>query len=358
MRRVHVMILKSKSRKKPTFHQLYDYMERGTEDPIFVLTHNLKLSRGTGREQVLEQFNENARFLRKSEKQNYLYHEIISLKITKELEKSRLQRIMYEIGKIYLQERAKENLAYGRIHIEKSQENDFTNAHLHLMISSNGFESTKRHRLEKTQFHAIQRNLERYICERYPELEQERVYDKHFEKIRVNEQEYQLKQRTGIKTQREKVKELLQFILEQSQTKEEFIEYCQKFTIAVYQRGKNTGVEIDGTKYRLNKLELEETYQKFCEKVQRIEELNKIHEQEIQKERVYESELLKTRMEELEKIRNEQERLRQKEQELEEEVKEIQRETDPQDIVSKRLQELYRLREQQRQYEQEQTREP
>ena len=54
-------------------------------------------------------------------------------------------------------------------------------------------ESTKRHRLDKNQFHTIQKQLEAYILERYPELEQQKVYDKSFEKVRVDEKEYQLK---------------------------------------------------------------------------------------------------------------------------------------------------------------------
>ena len=178
------MIIKSMSRKTPTFNQLFDYMEKGSKDSTFILTHNLKIARGSNRENVLEQFYDNASFLRRSDKQNYLYHEVLSLKLTKNIEETRIKRIMFELSRMYLQERARENLAYGRIHIEPSNDMSFTNVHVHLMISSNGLESTKRHRLEKQQFHTIQKQLEVYVLEQYPELEQQKVYDKSFEKKR------------------------------------------------------------------------------------------------------------------------------------------------------------------------------
>lgn len=346
------------SRKSPTFNQLYDYMERGTKDCAFILTHNLNLSRGTNRENILEQFYDNANYLRKSQKQNYLYHEIISLKITRNIEESRLKRIMFELGRMYLQERAKENIAYGRIHIEPNESLSFTNIHVHLMISSNGLESTKRHRLEKHSFHTIQKQLESYILERYPELEQKRVYEKSFEKIRVNNKEYQFKQRTGKKTQREQVKELLSFIFEQVQSQEELLQHCAKYKVKFYQRGKFAGVELDGRKYRLQKLELETAYQDLWKRLQRQEELSHVktepqqeqvpHQkaeqpQPLKKEPVYESEFVKKRMEDTSRVQNKNEYQPKQSKEQEQQP----------EYINKRLQELEQLREQQKQYEQQ-----
>ncbi len=314
------------SRKTPTFNQLFDYMEKGSIDSTFILTHNLKLARGSTRENVLEQFYDNASFLRRSEKQNYLYHEIISLKITRAIDEKRLKRIMFELGKMYLHERAKENLAYGRIHLEPSE--DFTNIHVHLMISSNGLESTKRHRLDKNQFHTIQKQLEAYILERYPELEQQKVYDKSFEKVRVDEKEYQLKQRTGKKTQREQVRELLLFIFQQVQTKEELLNYCEKYHISFYQRGQYAGISINGKKYRLHKLELVEEYKRLWQRLQQLEVMKDFQQENIthQEEPTYESKFVRKRMEYLKKIQNQQEQLPEQ--------------------VKNRLKELQKLREQ------------
>ena len=346
------------SRKSPTFNQLFDYMEKGSRDRAFILTHNLKLARGTARETILEQFYDNASLLRRSEKQNYLYHEVLSLKLTKNIEETRLKRIMFELGKMYLQERAKENLAYGRIHIEPSQDMSFTNVHVHLMISSNGLESTKRHRLEKQQFHTIQKQLETYVLERYPELAQHRVYDKDYKKIRVNNLEYQLKQRTGKKTQREQVKELLSFIFAQVQSQEELLQYCAKYKVKFYQRGKYSGIEIEGRKYRLQKLELETEYQNLWKRLQKLEELNRIkseverepvpHQREEQPEQpkkqpVYESDFVKERMEDLKKAHNQAEPQQEK-------AKEKEPENVPEHI-RKRLQELQQMREQQHEQE-------
>ena len=314
------------SRKTPTFNQLFDYMEKGSLDSTFVLTHNLKLARGSTRENVLEQFYDNASLLRRSEKQNYLYHEIISLKITRAIDEKRLKRIMFELAKMYLHERAKENLAYGRIHLEPSE--DFTNIHVHLMISSNGLESTKRHRLDKNQFHTIQKQLEAYILERYPELEQQKVYDKSFEKVRVDEKEYQLKQRTGKKTQREQVRELLLFIFQQVQTKEELLNYCEKYHISFYQRGQYAGISIHGKKYRLHKLELVEEYKRLWQRLQQLEVMKDFQQEESthQEEPTYESKFVRERMEDLKKTQNQQESLPEQ--------------------VKNRLKELQKLREQ------------
>lgn len=346
------------SRKSPTFNQLFDYMEKGSRDRAFILTHNLKLARGTARETILEQFYDNASFLRRSDKQNYLYHEVLSLKLTKNIEETRLKRIMFELGKMYLQERAKENLAYGRIHIEPSKDMSFTNVHVHLMISSNGLESTKRHRLEKQQFHTIQKQLETYVLERYPELAQQRVYDKDYKKIRVNNLEYQLKQRTGKKTQREQVKELLSFIFAQVQSQEELLQYCAKYGVNFHQRGKYSGIEIEGRKYRLQKLELETEYQNLWKRLQKLEELNRIkseverepvpHQREKQpeqpkKQSVYESDFVKERMEDLKKAHNQAEPKQEK-------AKEQEPENVP-DHIRKRLQELQNMREQQHEQE-------
>ena len=359
------MILKSLARKKPSFKQLYGYLTREAEND-FTISHNLYYVQDE--KEILRQFLENAELLKERKGGNYLYHEILSLKLNSELSLEYVKEALYELSNLYVQERAKNNLCYGRLHVESHH------VHVHFMLSSNELGNEHRLRLEKQKFLELQKNLERYLLERYPKLEQEQVYTKEREYRRehVQDREFQMKSRTGKLSQRENVKELLEMLFTHAQTQDEFLEYCTKYKIAFYQRGKNVGIQLDGRNYRLNKLELEEPYRIFVDKIQRQKKLeearvreqeytqeseNKEHFKSQEQEQKEKPEYVKTRMEELEKIRQEQERLRQKELELEKELEDIQKETDPQDVVSKRLQELNRLREQQHQYEQEHNRE-
>ena len=71
------MIIKSLSRKKPTFFQLYDYMLEGADDKDFIISKNLYQT--NSRKEVLKQFTKNYEFLPKRKNGNSLYHEIISL---------------------------------------------------------------------------------------------------------------------------------------------------------------------------------------------------------------------------------------------------------------------------------------
>ena len=76
----------------------------------------------------------------------------------------------------YLQVRGKDLLGYGRMHLEQGH------IHMHLMLSSNGMNQRKRHRLEKGEFRRIQKDCEQYLLQTYPALKQEPVYTKTREK--------------------------------------------------------------------------------------------------------------------------------------------------------------------------------
>ena len=60
------MIIKSLSRKKPSFFQLYDYMLGGADDKDFIIAKNIYKA-GT-RKDVLRQFNKNYELLPKRKK--------------------------------------------------------------------------------------------------------------------------------------------------------------------------------------------------------------------------------------------------------------------------------------------------
>jgi hypothetical protein len=182
------------------------------------------------------------------------------------------------------------------------------------------------------------------------------IFDKFFEKVRVTEKEYQLKKRTGKKTQREQVKELLSFLFSQAKSQDEFLQYCAKYQVTFYQRGKYAGIELEGRKYRLQKIELETEYQNLCTRLKKVEELKLVkseqqkelvvHQREepstrVKKQLVYESDFVKARMEELKQVQQS------------EELEQVTEKEQLSDDVQKRMKELYSLKEQQSYYEQE-----
>ena len=162
------MIIKSLSRKSTSFAQLFDYMNRATSKGDS-LTWNLH---GQSRSQILEDFYENASQLRSHAAGNSLYHEIISLKHNPSVSLERQQRALYDLVCKYLSSRGKDLLGYGRVHFEKGH------LHMHVMLSANPLNSSKRHRLTKAEFRKIQQQCEQYIQQAYPDLDQPSVYVK------------------------------------------------------------------------------------------------------------------------------------------------------------------------------------
>ena len=81
------MIIKSLSRKKPTFDQLYNYMLDGAEQKHFIISKNLY---NTDKDKVLLQFKENSKLLPKRKNGVFLYHKIISLPGQKETKRNAL----------------------------------------------------------------------------------------------------------------------------------------------------------------------------------------------------------------------------------------------------------------------------
>ena len=162
------MIIKSLSRKSASFGQLFDYMNRATLKGD-ALTWNLH---GQNRSQILEDFYQNASQLRSHALGNSLYHEILSLKHCPSVSLERQQKALYDLANKYLSSRGKDLLGYGRIHIEKGH------LHMHVMLSANSLNSSKRHRLTKAEFQKIQQQCELYIQQAYPDLAQPSVYAK------------------------------------------------------------------------------------------------------------------------------------------------------------------------------------
>lgn len=265
------MIIKSMSRKHPSFAQLIDYIERESKlkSRDFSIHHNLY---SRDRERLKEEFMENARHLRFRKNGVYLYHEVLSITRSQHLEeaeqKARLQTIVQE----YLKARAKNNLAYAVLH------EDTDNLHFHIVISANEAGDTNRKRLSKAQFADIQTSLEKWVLEAHPELEQHAVFhenqtreeraEREAKKSHLSNRGEELKRRGGKTTERDELQERLAEIFETARDPRHFSELINEAGFTLYTRGQTHGVsDRDGNKHRLNRLGLSEAWQALDERM-------------------------------------------------------------------------------------------
>ena len=210
----------------------------------------------------------------------FLYHEIISLPEQKDLPIKKQREILTHLANRYLEQRTGLNLAFGVIHEEKAH------LHCHLMISSNEALSPQRQRLSKAEFSKIQKELESYKLEKFPELTDKILYNKDLTKNKAvksksKDHENQLKHRTGQESRAEIVQKQIEKALLSSFTVKEFEKNLQKQGFEFYLRGNTAGIidKSDGTKYRLKRLELETQYQNLLEfERAREKEIGKIRE--------------------------------------------------------------------------------
>ena len=244
------MIVKSMSRKVPSFGQLIGYIDRDEDAERYRIRHNLA---ARDPELVRHEFETNASLLQKRKNGVYLYHEILSISRAQGLSDEQQKERLYQIAQQYIAARCPDNLVYGGLHHDK--EHSF---HFHLMMSSNRAGDTKRLRLDKSQFRDIQVKLEEHVLREYPELEQKLAIGKRSDR-RLNQAEVELERRTGQRPQRQSVLERVQEALASSRDRYAFLSALGRSDLELYVRGKNLGV-IDlesGKKHRINTLDPE-----------------------------------------------------------------------------------------------------
>ncbi len=255
------MIIKSMSRKEPSFSQLLDYMESGRADERFTIHHNLF---GHTHEQIKEEFFLNSKLLRRRSGGNYMYHEVISISRSKRLKLDEQKENLRQITLDYIRNRAKSNLAYGALHDDHDN-----NIHFHLIISANEIQSRKRYRLPKHEFAQIKKTLEKRVLEHYPELQQKELINRKPEEYLSNKGG-ELKRRTGKTPQRDLIREKVRKIFEQAATREALLAGFDKEGLDFYMRGNNPGV-IDrdtGRKYRVKTLGVMPQFQVVSQKIE------------------------------------------------------------------------------------------
>lgn len=248
------MIIKSMSRKVPSFGQLIGYIDREDGHEVgagdFQLRHNVM---GRDQDRIREEFEANGALLRKRKNGVYLYHEILSITRAIGLEAEVQKERLMEIARPYVEARCPDNLVYGGLHEDKDH-----SFHMHLMISANRVGETGRMRLTKAQFREIQVQLERHVLQAYPELEQKVAIDKRSDRNR-SKVEAELERRTGKRSKREEVLERVQSAFEASTDRQSLLDALGREGLELYVRGKNLGVvdHESGKRHRLKTLDLD-----------------------------------------------------------------------------------------------------
>lgn len=244
------MIVKSMSRKVPSFGQLIGYIDRDEGQEDYRIRHNVW---GRNPDLIRAEFERNGNLLQRRKNGVYLYHEIISITRAKGLSPQEQKTRLRDIAENYIAARCPDNLVFGGLHQDKEH-----SYHYHLMISANRAGESGRLRLSKAQFREVQVSLERHVLETYPELEQKVAIDKRSERGR-KKGEAELERRTGSRPKREEVLERVVAAYDVSRDRQSLLDALGREGLELYVRGKTLGV-VDlesGKNHRLKTLDLE-----------------------------------------------------------------------------------------------------
>lgn len=264
------MIIKSMARKTPSFGQLIRYFDKGQQHRGGGFFSRNLYADTKDREAVAREFEKNYAYLPKRVNGNALYHEIIVLDQRADVSAKKGDDILLDLATRYCQERAPDQLFFGRIH------DDRDHRHIHLMISANAIKSPRRVRLTKSRFAEIQQSLENYLLERYPEAGATRIYtqSQEIERVKVTNREGQLEQRTGKASKKRHLRKVLQQQFAQATSQEELEQCLKAEKLCLYRRGKQIGIEPmgEGWRFRLKTLGLAKAYQQMQERFETEQE--------------------------------------------------------------------------------------
>lgn len=267
------MIIKSMSRKEPSFGQLAAYMSDEKSDRSFDLHHNL-FARTLG--DITEEFELNAQRLSKRRGGNYLYHEILSID-TRLCGQSRdVREQLRMLALEFVQKRCPRNIVYGALHRDHAE-----HLHYHLMISANERGDANRLRLSKAAFDAAKREIEQSALSNYPDLKQTEILasspqeKKDRRETRESRKAQEMQKRGGRLTKTEALAQELRAILSYAASQEELERLLAEKGFTFYVRGKHSGVrpipqegETKGRKaYRFATLGVEAEHAAFLERV-------------------------------------------------------------------------------------------
>jgi len=252
------MIIKSMSRKAPTFSQLTAYIGReGDSGSGAAFIRNLYAS-GQDRAIIVDQFLNNYRYLPERKGGNALYHEVIVLEPQPHLAQDQVEAALHELAGRYCERRAPHQLAWGQVH------HDTEFPHIHLMISANAVRSDRRVRMDRAYFASVQRDLERWQAEHVPELLTRVVYGVEHEKQSPRQpvQESEMVRRTNTPSRKQQVFDHVKMTINTAMDRTDFEQRLGQFGLRLYQRGQTVGVvdQATGKRYRLKTLGLDAAF--------------------------------------------------------------------------------------------------
>ncbi len=255
------MIIKSMSRKAPTFGQLADYIARGSNAQTgTAFVHNLYAS-GQDRAEVVGQFLDNYRYLPERKGGNALYHELVALEPQPHMTSGEIEAALHDLAEQYCQQRAPHQLAWGRVH----HDTDFP--HIHLMISANAVRSDRRVRMDRAYFGRVQRDLKCWQAEHLPEIKGQMVYNRPSEKEspRQPKQEGEMIRRTKAPSRKQQVFETVRGILNEASDRTQAEQQLRDAGFELYQHGQTWGVQDlnSGRRYRLRTLGLQPSFDRL-----------------------------------------------------------------------------------------------
>ena len=257
------MIIKSMSRKHRSFSQLYHYMKNGSSrnSEYDYFSHNVYARKD---QDIINEFAANSRKVKARKNGNYLFHEVIAITKSKQLTLEQEKERLFDIVRSYVDRRCKNNLVVGYMHDEKD-----INVHFHLMISSNELDAFKNQRLTKYDFDKTKKELERYVIEKHPELEQDIIMNakKEHKKSRESNKGAEVKRKGGRLEKKEHMVKTLNNIFANSRSMDDYFKHLEQQNFEMYNRGSAIGFinKTDGKKYRLKTLALEEQFKQVDE---------------------------------------------------------------------------------------------
>jgi len=263
------MIVKIKTRKRPTFRQLIEYMMKdkarffNEKENSFVIAHNL---RGNNIGDWIKQFQKNEEYRTRKRKDSVmLTHEIISFH--KDEENISLAK-MEDMAREYIRQRNPNGIYLAVPHTDKQH------YHIHICASGVEYKTGKAMRMSKEQFQTLKKNIQQYQQEKFPELSKSVVNHSKKGKAKITDKEYQFKLRTGRETLKEELAEKINICLAKAKSMESFIQILKAENIRPYERGgRFSGVWYENLKFRFNRLQINRD---------KVVELNKTVERERQ----------------------------------------------------------------------------
>jgi len=250
------MIIKSMPYKDANFQKLYAYIQHKAVGEQCVL-RNFHLVDDQEEAPIIEAFEENVKLLPARKNGNLFYHEIISIKPSDDVPFERQFQALHDLAHHYLEQRARDHLAFGKIHFNTG------NLHVHLMVSANALYSSRRHRLPKARFASIQKESEKWLNATFPDLQQEPCYQQRTAGRQApSRSERERSKRTRKPSHKQELTQKMRDILIGSEREGEFSRSLTTAGMKFYQRGRTPGVIFEGKKYRLKTLGVLKDYER------------------------------------------------------------------------------------------------